>query len=63
MSETVADQPHRLTARHVLIALGVVAVASVAGALSYRHQPHLAVTHGQPHRLSLMCPLRVDGLV
>ncbi len=52
-----------MTARRFFTGLGVFAVAVVAGAISYWHQQHLAVTHGQPHVLSLIWPLCVDGLV
>jgi hypothetical protein len=52
-----------MTARRLFTALGVIAVAAVAGGISYRHQQHLAATHGQPHGLSLIWPLCVDGLV
>lgn len=52
-----------MTARRFFTAVSVFAVAVVAGAISYWHQQHLAVTHGQPHVLSLIWPLCVDGLV
>jgi len=42
---------------------GVFAVAVVAAAISYRHQQHLAATHGQPEALAIIWPLCVDGLV
>ena len=51
-----------MNARRFFTAAGVVAVAGVAGAISYRHQEHLAATHGQGS-LAAIWPLCVDGLV
>lgn len=50
-------------ARKFFAGAGVCAVAAVAAAISYRHQQHLAVTHGQPSFLAIIWPLCVDGLV
>jgi len=51
-----------MSARRFFTAAGVVAVAGVAGAISYRHQEHLAATHGQGS-LAAIWPLCVDGLI
>ena len=51
-----------MNARRFFTAAGVIAVAGVAGAISYRHQEHLAATHGQGS-LAAIWPLCVDGLV
>jgi Protein of unknown function (DUF2637) len=51
-----------MNARRFFTASGVVAVAGVAGAISYRHQEHLAATHGQGS-LAIIWPVCIDGLV
>lgn len=52
-----------MNARRFFAGAGVFAVAGVAAAISYRHQQHLAATHGQPEALAIIWPLCVDGLV
>ncbi|HEY9482971.1 MAG TPA: DUF2637 domain-containing protein [Micromonosporaceae bacterium] len=52
-----------MNARKATSVAGVVAVAMVAAAISYDHQQHLAVTHGQPAVLAAIWPLCTDGMI
>jgi hypothetical protein len=52
-----------VTWRRFWTVLGLVAVTSVAGAISYEHQSSLALHHGQQYWLAKSWPACVDGLV
>lgn len=62
-TQTGGVSNRKLTARRFSAVISVAAVATVAGAMSYAHQRHLAEVNGQNDMLAALWPLGVDGLV